>query len=95
MLHKAVQPTEYSFLHAGQQAKIHPLPLSVLAREATICVSDFCWHTPVLIAMPRKNPALCDLGAVTPVQVAPAGGTRRKPAIAWFPFGEPLLDCPQ
>jgi len=44
-----------------EQTQVHPLPSLVLAREATGCVTDFCWHNPVHIVMPRKNPALCDL----------------------------------
>lgn len=48
-------------LYSLTEPKVHSQPLYVLARETTGCVTDFCWHTPWLIAMPRKNPALCDL----------------------------------
>jgi len=36
-------------------------PLFVLACEAIVCVTDFCWHSPTLIYMPRKNPTLSDI----------------------------------
>ena len=75
-------------LYSLTEPKVHSQPLYVLAREATGCVTDFCCHKPTFICMPRKNPALCDLAHsyLMLSQVAPAGGTRRKPAIAWFPF---------
>ena len=43
------------------QPEAHPHPSYVLARGATVCVTDFCCHMSARIAMPRKNPALCDL----------------------------------
>ena len=75
--------------HSLTEPKVHSQPLYVLARCATGCVTDFCWHTPRLIAMPRKNPALCNL-AVTrlyklPQPVALAGN----PHSLGFLFGEP------
>src|ERR1700733_9926837 len=47
--------------HSLTEPKVHSQPLYVLAREATGCVTDFCWHKARPYFMPRKNPALCDL----------------------------------
>lgn len=46
--------------------KVHSQPSFVLAREATACITDFCWRKPPLICMPLKNPALCPLSAIAP-----------------------------
>lgn len=72
-----------------QQISAHPLPLLVLAYEATGCVTGFGWHQATLICMPRKNPALCEL-AVFAQQFTPACGTRNFIHYVSFRFsGEP------
>jgi len=77
--------------HSLTEPTVHSQPLYVLARYATGCVTDFCWHTPTLIGIPRKNPALCNLAVSRlfklPQPVALAGN----PLTLGFLFGERLL----
>jgi hypothetical protein len=80
--------------HSLPQPKVHPQPLSVLAREAAACVPDFRCHKVALICMPRENPALCDLSHSVP-ESAPSGGTRRCIRCHSFRFLASRTDCPQ
>ena len=88
-LQTKLRPSLHS--HSLAEPTVHSQPLYVLARYATGCVTDFCWHTSWLIGIPRKNPPLCNLAVSRlfklPQPVALAGN----PHTLGFLFGERLL----
>ncbi len=77
--------------HSFPEPTVHSQPLYVLARYATGCVTDFCCHTPWLIDIPRKNPALCNLAVSRCIKLPQPVALAGNPHTLGFLFGERLL----
>ena len=76
--------------HSFTDPKVHPQPRMCEPCVAAVCVTDFCWHTPWRIGIPRKNPALCNLAVARFIKLPQPVALAGNPHALGFLLGERL-----